>query len=621
MAEIYEILEPDGHKAFAEEIFRKTKEYVDSTETDTKVTQTQDDSTNGNFEVLLAGSTSTTTATEGAKKSSSLMLNPVKASMSVGVDSIASGFFSYAQGNNVVASGESSHAQGDNTIANNFAQSVFGAYNIEDTTPIGESGLLEIVGNGNVGERSNARTLDWNGNEVLSGKLTVGTAPTNNMDVTTKLYVDNKQIELTQAQYDALTPEEKNNGTTYFITDAPGGGGNVDDVYVNGVSVLDSNKIAQIDLTGKLDKTGDTMTGQLVMQGTDIRLETPNSSSNDSSDIVWYYGNGQEKARLWTNEAYTAESGLNFRMYKEDGTSLFSGTIPLRDTTYNFSGTIFYSGNSNTAEHNCNDAIKNGNYYYTSNGPATSIGASTSDGALYVQSYSDTWVAQIAQDYRNGRLFVRGKNNGTWQSWRQVADSGNVGTGDSNGQVKIAGTNVSVKGLGSAAYLTAATTATANTVAERQGNGYLYATFYNTSCPAQNPSSFTSYPAFIDDDGWLRKSDAANFRTLLGLGSLATLSSLSSKIIVGEVVADNVSIAANGSAQTPNVSTTKSGWTALTVLSVNLANASSGGTLYSWCSVYSLNMNASKQVNAQIRNHYTGGAAKIKAIFRILYVS
>ena len=33
-----------------------------------------------------------------------------------------------------------------------------------------------------------------------------------------------KSVELTQAEYDALTEEEKNNGTIYFITDAAGGG-------------------------------------------------------------------------------------------------------------------------------------------------------------------------------------------------------------------------------------------------------------------------------------------------------------------------------------------------------------------------------------------------------------
>lgn len=95
------------------------------------------------------------------------------------------------------------------------------------------------------------------------------------------------------------------------------------------------------------------------------------------------------------------------------------------NTTYNFAGTTFNSGNQNTAEHNANNALKNGNYYYSSNGPATSLGASTDDGALYVQSYSDSWVAQIAQDYRNGNIFVRGKNNGTWQSWKKP-DAGTV---------------------------------------------------------------------------------------------------------------------------------------------------------------------------------------------------
>ena len=93
-----------------------------------------------------------------------------------------------------------------------------------------------------------------------------------------------------------------------------------------------------------------------------------------------------------------------------------------------FKGTSFVSGDSGNGEHNANNTIENGHYYYTSNGPATSLGASTSDGALYVQSYSSSWVGQIAQDYRNGSLFVRGKNNGSWSSWKRVIDSGNIGS-------------------------------------------------------------------------------------------------------------------------------------------------------------------------------------------------
>ena len=98
------------------------------------------------------------------------------------------------------------------------------------------------------------------------------------------------------------------------------------------------------------------------------------------------------------------------------------------DHTYNFSGTTFYSGNQDNSEHNANNIQYNGLYYYTSNGPSTSIGASTADGALYTQAYSTSWVGQIAQDYRNGNLFTRGKNNGTWQAWRKVAYTGDAPT-------------------------------------------------------------------------------------------------------------------------------------------------------------------------------------------------
>ena len=102
-----------------------------------------------------------------------------------------------------------------------------------------------------------------------------------------------------------------------------------------------------------------------------------------------------------------------------------TGTITTQDTTYNFGGTTFYSGNANIAEHDANNCVNNGHYYYNSNGPSTSIGASTNDGGLYTQLYSDDWGGQIAQDYRNGRLFVRGKTNGTWTNWLALLDSSN----------------------------------------------------------------------------------------------------------------------------------------------------------------------------------------------------
>lgn len=111
-----------------------------------------------------------------------------------GYNTTASGYYSHSEGYHTTASGYTSHAEGDNTIAQRRSQHVFGEYNTIDTvgTNVSSKGqYIEMVGNGASDvNRSNARTLDWSGNEVLAGKLTVGVAPTNNMDVATKQYVD-----------------------------------------------------------------------------------------------------------------------------------------------------------------------------------------------------------------------------------------------------------------------------------------------------------------------------------------------------------------------------------------------------------------------------------------------
>ena len=105
------------------------------------------------------------------------------------------------------------------------------------------------------------------------------------------------------------------------------------------------------------------------------------------------------------------------------GGQVGSPSVPIYWTGSAFATCIVSFGNSSYGEHNANNINDNGIKYYNSNGPSTSLGATTSDGALYSQAYNTSWVAQIAQDYRNGGLYVRGKNNGTWQSWYRVWDN------------------------------------------------------------------------------------------------------------------------------------------------------------------------------------------------------
>lgn len=84
---------------------------------------------------------------------------------------------SSAFGDDVVASGEYSHAEGNKTTANHKAQHVFGEYNEEDDSSASSSSrgnFVEIVGNGTGSSaKSNARTLDWDGNERLKGDIYV----------------------------------------------------------------------------------------------------------------------------------------------------------------------------------------------------------------------------------------------------------------------------------------------------------------------------------------------------------------------------------------------------------------------------------------------------------------
>ena len=78
----------------------------------------------------------------------------------------ASGLHSHAEGVSTVAGGLGSHAEGEGTLASSNLQHVGGKYNTEDT----QGDFAEIIGNGTADNaRSNARTLDWNGNETIEG--------------------------------------------------------------------------------------------------------------------------------------------------------------------------------------------------------------------------------------------------------------------------------------------------------------------------------------------------------------------------------------------------------------------------------------------------------------------
>lgn len=78
----------------------------------------------------------------------------------------------HVEGSKTVAHGSDSHAEGEGTIAsaNAHAQHVQGRYNLQDT----DKKYAHIVGNGTEDARSNAHTIDWDGNAWFAGKIYIG---------------------------------------------------------------------------------------------------------------------------------------------------------------------------------------------------------------------------------------------------------------------------------------------------------------------------------------------------------------------------------------------------------------------------------------------------------------
>lgn len=125
-----------------------------------------------------------------------------------GMNSKAIGDMSHAEGNATTATGEKSHTEGYGTHAVGYCQHVQGKHNIEDA----ESVYAHIVGNGlGVNVRSNAHTIDWNGNAWFAGDVFVGSTSGTNKDdgsekLATESWVDEKQRVVTSS----TAPEDTN---------------------------------------------------------------------------------------------------------------------------------------------------------------------------------------------------------------------------------------------------------------------------------------------------------------------------------------------------------------------------------------------------------------------------
>lgn len=144
------------------------------------------------YAILLKATSSAKHYYSGYAEGSKNISTGLYGSHAEGFRTAAIGSGSHSEGKDTRASGDYSHAEGSGSVANGANSHAEGKYNIEDV----ENKYLHIAGNGNSNtQRSNAYTLDWDGNGWYAGKVSAGTAenpavPTQDNDLVTKKYLE-----------------------------------------------------------------------------------------------------------------------------------------------------------------------------------------------------------------------------------------------------------------------------------------------------------------------------------------------------------------------------------------------------------------------------------------------
>lgn len=199
-----------------------------------------------------------------------------------GYATTASNDDAHAEGYGTTASGEYSHAEGYFTKAQCQSQHVFGEYNVLDSTGSTSTrgAYVEIVGNGTASDAlSNARTLDWSGNEVLAGTLqTTGLKDGNNANY--KLVMPDS-TSWTADKTIATTDQIVNSSTDVQVNGTSITSNNVANLVTNTAYNATSNKIATMSDIPTVNNA--TLTVQL--NGSTVNSFTANASSNVTANI------------------------------------------------------------------------------------------------------------------------------------------------------------------------------------------------------------------------------------------------------------------------------------------------------------------------------------------------
>ena len=207
-----------------------------------------------------------------------------RSSHAEGERNTASGFYSHAEGYYTTASGRSSHAEGSYTIANgkeSYPQHVQGIYNTQDT----ENKYAHIVGNGTSDTaRSNAHTLDWNGNGWYKGNLYVGgTSQDTGKKLATEEYVDNAVANVSSSGSIDLSSYVTTEAMNAALTSKSDIGHSHDELHTH------TNKDVLDSITAEKVASWDSCTGDIV----DLVVTNSISLGRKSDTVIGTYSTAE----------------------------------------------------------------------------------------------------------------------------------------------------------------------------------------------------------------------------------------------------------------------------------------------------------------------------------------
>ena len=266
-----------------------------------------------------------------------------KNSFAEGIKNTVSGNFSHAEGRENQITSYYSHAEGLGNIVKSDAQHVEGMYNIADEN----DDFIHIAGNGiSDSERSNAYTLDVNGNAWFAGDVYVGSTSGKNKDGgSQKLITESSVQAIVKDLSEAPTAqvEQTSTGATVTITDKNGtttanieNGTATDeqvaawlDAHPEATTTVEDGSISEAkladdvkeNLTNKVDiNQGTENAGKALVVGEDGKVVAGNAIKVDSSLTIEGAAADAKQAglKIKNNEKITSEVSEKMNNFSED---------------------------------------------------------------------------------------------------------------------------------------------------------------------------------------------------------------------------------------------------------------------------------------------------------------